>query len=820
MFAKIESFFHALRHRLSRSEFAIRHLGFSPSEGTSEEPGLLLIQIDGLSRTQLERAISGGRMPFLRRLLKSEGYKLGTLYPGLPTTTPAVQAELYYGVRASVPAFSFYDRAKQCHGLMCYPDWAKLVEAGCAAQGEGLLEGGSSWSNIYTGGAKQEESHYCAASIDVADMWRAGKLKNLLIFTVLHFPSVVFIAVRIVIELLLGLWDALVAIVRGEGLRPEFMLAISRAFVAVGLREVMGIGAAVDLARGLPTVHVNFVGYDEYAHRRGPGSAFAHWSLRGIDGAIKKLHRAAHRSRRRDYAVWIFSDHGQERVQPFAPHYRDGIEQVIREALEIARTEDKAWRPRSQQRPVWVARSKRRHTLLAAAARLTPEEQATFTVSAVGPVGHVYFAHATSEEKLRALARRLVHDYHVPGALWRSEKDGFFWVHQGGEARVPDEIAPLLPHPEPIRREIAHDLAAMCANTNAGDLILLGWSPGAQAVSFARERGAHAGFGPEETRGFTLLPPRTRLPAGSEHFLRPATLRAAALHLLGRGRLEVARPVPVSGESLSLRVMTYNTHSCGGMDGRVSPRRIARVIDAESPDIVALQELDLGHRRSRAEDQASIIARELDMQVVFCPTVTRDSEHYGHALLSRWPIEIVKRAFLPAAPKGWWLEARSALCARVLVGSRRINIITTHLGLGPQERLLQAQMLIGPEWLGAIPSGEEVILCGDFNAMPGSAPYRLVASRLRDAQTGIAGHRPLRTFSSLQPFTRIDHVFVSTGLQPRHAFVPRTQLTRVASDHLPLVIDLVTSPATAETPTSKPAAAPRNRSGNRSLVRR
>lgn len=820
MFAKLESYFHAIRRRLSRSEWAIRHLGFPPSEGTSEEPGLLLIQIDGLGRTQLERAISGGRMPFLRRLLQREGYNLGNFYPGLPTTTPAVQAELYYGVRASVPAFSYYDRAKQCHGLMCYPDWAKLVEAGCSAQGEGLLKGGSSWSNIYTGGAAQEESHFCAASIGVTDMWRSGKLKNLFIFSLLHLPSVIFIALRIVLELFLGLWDALVGIARGERALSELHMTISRAFVAIGLREVIGIGGSIDLARGLPIVHINFVGYDEHAHRRGPGSAFAHWSLRGIDGAIRKLHRAAHRSRRRDYAVWIFSDHGQERVQKFAADRPGGIEQVVREALDLARQQDRAWRPRSQDRPVWATRSRRRQARLAAAARLTPEEQATFTISAVGPVGHVYFAHATPEEKLRALAHRLVDQHHVPGVLWRSEKDGFFWKHAQGEVRVPDGVADCLPHHESLRREIAQDLAALCANTNSGDLILLGWSPHQPPVTFANERGAHAGPGPEETRGFTLLPPRTRLPVGSEAYLRPAALRAAALHFLGRGELEVARPVPVSGDVLSLRIMTYNVHSCGGTDGRISPRRIARVIAREQPDIVALQELDLGHRRSRAEDQAAIIARELDMHVVFCPTITRDAEHYGHALLSRWPIEVVRRAFLPAAPKGWWPEPRSALWARVLIGARRINIITTHLGLGPQERILQARALLGPEWIGAMPPEEEVILCGDFNAMPGSPPYRVVTSRLRDTQLCCTGHRALRTFSSLQPFARIDHVFVSAGLSPQRVCVPRTEITRVASDHLPLVVDLVTSSAGAETPTSTPAAAPQSSTETQALAPR
>ena len=57
MFAKIESYLHHVRRRLSRSEWAIRHLGLTPWEGTSEAPGLLLIQIDGFARAQFERAL-------------------------------------------------------------------------------------------------------------------------------------------------------------------------------------------------------------------------------------------------------------------------------------------------------------------------------------------------------------------------------------------------------------------------------------------------------------------------------------------------------------------------------------------------------------------------------------------------------------------------------------------------------------------------------------------------------------------------------------------------------------------------------------------
>lgn len=808
MFAKVESWIRRFRRYLTHREWTVRRSRVSPPPH-GEAPGLLLIQVDGLARTQLERAISGRRMPFLRRLQRHEGYRMHTFYSGLPSTTAAVQAELYYGVRAAVPSFSYYDRIKRRHGMMCYPEWAKEAEASCAAQAPGLLEGGSSWSNIYTGGAAQEESHFCAASIGLGDMWRTGKIGNIFVFILLHPLSTIVIAFLIVLELLISVWDFVVGVLRGEKFIRELQLIASRMFVGIGLRELISMGAAVDLARGLPVVHVNFVGYDEQSHRRGPGSAYAHWSLLGIDRAIRSLHRAAEQSSRRDYAVWIFSDHGQERTRSFDLEVEGGIEQVVRTALELSQSQDRAWRRRSQTRPLapWMRRKlpERFLTEWTTASQLTAGEEATFTISGIGPTAHVCFAQPLDDAKRRALAKRLVERGNVPGVLVKFQDDTVTWFHAAGENAVPGDVADLLPHPSPLREEMAEDLAALARHPHAGDLMLVGWSPGTLHWSFAPERGAHGWLGTEETRGFLLLPPHTRLPAGTQHYVRPAALRTAALNLLERAPLAAVQPVPVAGETLSLRVLSYNTHSCAGMDGRISPRRIARVIATHSPDLVALQELDLGRRRSRAEDQATLIAQQLGMHVVFCPTVTRGEEHYGHALLSRWPIEVVRRAFLPAAPGGWWPEPRAALWARLIVGSRRINFITTHLGLGTEERRLQMEALTGPEWLGAVPPGEDVILCGDFNATPGSPAYRLAAQRLRDAQAGLKGHTPLRTFSSTQPFARIDHIFVSPAFVTERIRVPRDRFTRVASDHLPLVADFAIGPAADETPVRKSA---------------
>ena len=115
MLGRIETSLRRLRRSLSRSVWLARLLRLPVSEGAPTRPGLIMIQIDGLSQPQFERALKHGELPFLRRLIKREHYQLHAHYSGLPSTTPAVQAELFYGVKGAVPAFSFRDHESQPH---------------------------------------------------------------------------------------------------------------------------------------------------------------------------------------------------------------------------------------------------------------------------------------------------------------------------------------------------------------------------------------------------------------------------------------------------------------------------------------------------------------------------------------------------------------------------------------------------------------------------------------------------------------------------------------------------------------------------------
>jgi len=163
-------------------------------------------------------------------------------------------------------------------------------------------------------------------------------------------------------------------------------------------------------------------------------------------------------------------------------------------------------------------------------------------------------------------------------------------------------------------------------------------------------------------------------------------------------------------------------------------------------------------------------------------------ELYGDAILSTLPLRQMKAAGLPRLRRWPGLEPRGALWSSVDLGGTHLQVINTHLGLLARERLTQVDALLGPEWLGRHDCRGPAILLGDFNAGPLSRTYRCLASKFRDAQRSLAARRQA-TFPTRAPFRCIDHVFVNHRIEVLAASAIRTPLARVASDHLPLVVD-------------------------------
>ena len=785
MFEAIELFVRKMRRWWSRSALLVRLLGLSVSEEAQSDPGLVLIQIDGLSRNQFQKAMNSGNMPFLKALLGKQEYTLHSLYSGLPSSTPAMTAELLYGVKTAVPAFSFRDPEEKKIFRMYDPSAANVMEQRLAEEGSGLLAGGSAYCDIYSGGA--EEAHFCVSKVNLESFLRTGHPLRTFLIYMLNPYSMVRAGALVVIEFFLALADCCSGVFSGRDLWREIKFIPSRVGVCVFLREMAVIGAKIDVARGLPVVHLDLIGYDEQTHRRGPSSKFAHWSLKGIDDAIKRIWLAANRSARRDYDVWIYSDHGNEETEPYCRAYGVTIEQAVNDVLDGR----KAQSDRGQMvasRGVQLKRMEifRKDHTSQADSNGRPDGKAM--VAGMGPVGFIYLAERLDEDGLEQFACDLVENAHIPLVLLRKDADKVAARTPEGRFELPAEAASVFPEDHPFLDEMAADLVGLCNHPAAGDVVISGWNPHGPSLSFPMENGSHAGPGLEETHAFAMAPADAPFGLGQKGYMRPLELRRAAMELLGRA--ERTRSAPIYPESRrTLRVMTYNVHSCIGLDGKLSPHRIARVIARCNPDVVALQEVDVGRLRTNGMDQAHAIAKYLDMYYHFNTTVCVEEERYGDCILSRWPMKLIKAGALPC-PVGKTFEPRGAICAEVEFGQACIRIINTHLGLRRGERLLQMKEVLGDDWLKPDEGTcDATILCGDFNAVPGSPVWRLCMERFRDVQDEHgAGAR--KTWFGHYPLARIDHVFISKELEVVDVQVPDTYLARTASDHRPLMAEL------------------------------
>ncbi|MFO7577369.1 MAG: alkaline phosphatase family protein [Pelovirga sp.] len=525
-----------IRRSFSRSAWLARLLRLPALAGSPTRPGLIMVQIDGLSQKQFERALARGELPHLRRFIQRAEYQPHAHYSGLPSTTPAVQSELFYGVRGAVPAFSFRDHETGSIVRMYEPEAAAKLESRHTATGNRqLLQDGSAYSDNFTGGAA--ESHFCPSAMGWGSALRAANPMVLLAFLFTNLYSLLRAAVLLPLELGLALLDFTRGLVRGHDFLKELTFIPTRIGICILLRELCVIGAKIDISRGLPIIHVNLLGYDEQAHRRGPDSLFAHWTLKGIDDAVARLWRAGKRAPWRSYELWVYSDHGQVKVRPFEEVQGYPLVQAVREtfakmniATENIHAESSSSVQTRRIRFLGGNTIQRLFFVLDANGNVPPDIQPVMT--ALGPVAHLYLANKTAHEERRRIAAELAQTHQIPVILTQVAPGILHACTATAEFRLPEDLAALFGADHPFIDALGDDLLRLCEHPDAGDFILLGWRDGVTALTFAQENGSHGGITPDETNGFALLPRDTWLPARAYSYLRPEDLRNAALHYL------------------------------------------------------------------------------------------------------------------------------------------------------------------------------------------------------------------------------------------------------------------------------------------------
>jgi endonuclease/exonuclease/phosphatase family metal-dependent hydrolase len=234
---------------------------------------------------------------------------------------------------------------------------------------------------------------------------------------------------------------------------------------------------------------------------------------------------------------------------------------------------------------------------------------------------------------------------------------------------------------------------------------------------------------------------------------------------------------------VDLTLVSYNIHSGIGTDGRIDLGRIGRVLEELQPDIVALQEVGDFRGRTSRQDHPECLADFLGMHMAFGPNVIRGDLRYGNAILSRLPILKSRNYDLSVENK----EPRGALrCDLQLDDQKVLHVFGLHLGLSVRERRRQEALLLSADILRDAVRSDPVIVCGDFNYWGGKAVPSLVRNAIHDVAHLLKTRS--RTYHSKMPFIRLDRVYVDAGVRPLGLHAHRSELARVASDHLPLVL--------------------------------
>jgi len=341
-----------------------------------------------------------------------------------------------------------------------------------------------------------------------------------------------------VIELFFSLGDFLLGLMKRNDFIKELKFIPTRLAICILLRDLITFGARIDIVRGLPVIHLNFLGYDEHAHRRGATSRFAHGTLRGIDNCIAKIYNEALHATRRNYGVWIYSDHGQEEVLSYVREYKQTIHEAVQEVFNDFRLEDNYL---NRYDPKGIQSQRARFLGEDLFKRITPFKPVTYQaadpgrliVTAMGPLGHVYVPQQLTIEDKKKFAYQLVESARVPLVFITDGSGQVKAFNDRGEFKLPEQAGDVFGKEHPFLREVTQDIIRTCLHSSSGAFTISGWKPTGKTYSFPSENGAHGGPGSEETSAFALLPANIAIPA-QKSYLRPKDLREIVLGFLDK----------------------------------------------------------------------------------------------------------------------------------------------------------------------------------------------------------------------------------------------------------------------------------------------
>jgi endonuclease/exonuclease/phosphatase family metal-dependent hydrolase len=232
-----------------------------------------------------------------------------------------------------------------------------------------------------------------------------------------------------------------------------------------------------------------------------------------------------------------------------------------------------------------------------------------------------------------------------------------------------------------------------------------------------------------------------------------------------------------------MRLLTYNIHKGVGSDRRYRLERIVDVIQEQEPDLVCLQEVDRNVSRSCYHDQPAMLSHQLGAKAhLYQLNVPHREGGYGNLILSRWQFHRECQVSIRHRRR----KPRGAQLVVVATPEGPLHLINWHLGLREKERRWQAVHLLSHS--SFLESAHlPTLIAGDYNDWLNTLGKHHFAAN--GFQLATAPLRRFRSFPSFLALAALDKVYYRGHIDIHHARIIRTPKARLASDHLPLVLD-------------------------------